>query len=391
MRITIIGGGIGGLSVAIALRKIGFQPEVFEQAPELRDVGAAIAVWSNAMRLLEYLGVGPQVLAHAGIIERIRWIYRDGRTLNQTPLKSGDAPSVALRRSDLQSALREALPAESVHLGKVFVDFAVDDDGISIKFADGSSVTSDLLIGADGSHSRLRTLLIGDQLPAYRGYATWRGVAGTTPRDVPYGEAIEIHGYGRRFGIGPVGHGQIGWWASNNGRGPGTGHDAKQNREELLNLFDGWSGPAQELIRATAPETIVRNDIFDRTPSESWGRGRVTMLGDAVHPTTPDLGQGGCLAIEDSVVLARCLEKYARPDSLASITDIELALRTFEQRRKLRTATIVAASRRYGATGQWANRIAVRLRRGALPLLPRPLLRFSFATILDYDARSVRI
>src|SRR5215472_11598528 len=299
MRITIIGGGIGGLSVAIALRQFGYQPEVFEQAPELRDVGAAIAVWSNAMRLLEHLGVGARVLAHAGVIKEIRWINRDGRILNQTPLKSGDAPSVALRRADLQSALLEQLPANSVHLGKTFVDFSLVDEGISVRFADGSSVKTDLLIGADGLHSRLRTLLIGDQSPTYQGYATWRGVAEATPDDVPDGVAIEIHGYGRRFGIGPVGQGRIGWWASDNGRGPGTGQDAKENRNELLSLFDGWSGPAQALIRVTPPETIVRNDIFDRTASANWGSGPVTMLGDAVHPTTPDLGQGGCLAIED--------------------------------------------------------------------------------------------
>src|SRR5215471_17229904 len=104
------------------------------------------------------------------------------------------------------------------------------------------------------------------------------------------------------------------------------------------------------------------------------------MLGDAVHPTTPDLGQGGCLAIEDAVVLARCLEKYAgSDDDYLSATDIELALRTFEQCRKFRTAAIVAASRSYGAAGQWEHRVAVRLRRGVLPLLPGPLLRFSFA------------
>src|SRR5439155_14148826 len=144
------------------------------------------------------------------------------------------------------------------------------------------------------------------------------------------------------------------------------------SRQELLKLFDGWCEPVLELIRTTRSTSMVKNAVFDRPPTKQWGKGCITLLGDAVHPTTPNLGQGGCLAIEDAVVLARCLHQCG--DS-PSQSDINNTLRKYEGLRRARTSAIAAYSRRYGVIGQWESAAAVRMRNTMLALLPQPLTR----------------
>ena len=167
MRIAIIGGGIGGLSAALAFRQFGFEPQVFEQAPELLEVGAAIAVWPNAMRLLQRLGVGESVIQHAGVIEQVRWLTQDGTPLNHVHFQPEDAPALALHRAELQRALVRALPANSIHLGHVFLDCHQEEDFVTARFANGSSIECDVLIGADGLHSQVRKQFLDDEPPSF--------------------------------------------------------------------------------------------------------------------------------------------------------------------------------------------------------------------------------
>ena len=398
MRIAIIGGGIGGLSASLALRQFGFEPEVFEQAPELLEVGAAIAVWPNAMRLLQALGIGETVIQHAGVIEQVRWLTEDGSPLNQMRFQPTDAPAVALHRAELQSVLLRALPENSIHLGHVFLGWQQEGDVVSGRFADGSSIACDLLIGADGLHSQVRTQLLDDGPPLQRGYITWRGIADSAPAGTVPGTAVEIYGRGKRFGIGPVGQGRIGWWATVNEQKKRTDDAAAAvvdalhaSPRELLRLFEGWCEPVLELIQTTRPNSIVKNAVFDRLPTRKWGTASMTLLGDAVHPTTPNLGQGGCMAIEDAVVLARCLHKCRKSTGTPSQADIISALRTYERLRRPRTSAIATYSRRYGIIGQWESATAVRLRNLMLALLPNALTDRLLQMIFSYDAYAISI
>jgi 2-polyprenyl-6-methoxyphenol hydroxylase-like FAD-dependent oxidoreductase len=412
--IAIIGGGIGGLTAALALRQFGFEPEVFEQAPALLDVGAAIAVWPNAMRILEQLGLSEKIMQQAGVIKQVRWLDCHGKMLNQVAIgrhpddgrrsdsqRRSEALAVALHRADLQSTLLHAVPSTSIHLGKIFLSQHQGPDKVSALFADGDSIDCNLLIGADGLHSHMRSQIVGDGPPVYRRYSVWRGIASTFPNLLEPGTAMEFHGRGKRFGIGPVGPGRTGWWAAVNRARSSDGmveragdveirtHDERSSespprstQHELLNLFDGWYRPVPELIEATSSKSILRTQAFDRPANRTWGTGRVTLLGDAIHPTTPNLGQGGCMAIEDALVIARCIHKYG-------VT--EQALRTYERVRYLRTAAVTRYSRRYGAIGQWENIVATGLRGQMLSLLPETLLRRLMRIVFDYDANEVRI
>ena len=381
MRIVIIGGGVGGLAAALALRREGFEPVVYERAPALLEVGAAIAVWPNAFRVLERLGLAETILARAGRMRSVRWLGRDGRLYNRFTFPETGSPAVALHRADLQGALLRSLPPESIHLGKTFAGFVEEGEEVRARFREGTEVACDVLVGADGLHSRVRAQLLDDGEPVYRGYTVWRGVARLEHAALPSGTASEIYGEGRRFGVGPVGLGRTGWWATAN-EPLETTEPASAHAPKLSGLFEGWCAPVTELIGATPSETILRNAAYDRPPAARWGEGRVTMLGDAAHPMTPNLGQGGCVAIEDAAVLARSLAEYR---------DATLALRLYESRRRARAERVVSFSRRYGAAGQWQSRAATRLRARLLSSVPESVGRRLLSFVFDYDAYRVGV
>jgi salicylate hydroxylase len=179
VRIAITGGGIGGLTTAIALRQVGFEPEVYEQAPELIDVGAAIAIWPNAMRVLERLNLVDKILERAGVMEEIRWLDQNGRLINKVSISETRADrrasAVALHRADLQSILLHALPPSSIHLGYTLVSHTQRGDKMIATFANGHAVETNFLIGADGIHSRMRAQFINDGEPIFRGYTVGVG------------------------------------------------------------------------------------------------------------------------------------------------------------------------------------------------------------------------
>ncbi len=364
VQIAIIGGGIGGLTAALALRQSGFEAEVFEQAPELLEVGAAIAIWSNAMRVLERLNLADEILKHAGVVEELCWLDPKGVVINRVSIK-GNTPAVALHRADLQNTLLHALPSAAIHLNHKLVDYKQRDEKMVATFANGNSIEADFLVGADGIHSRVRSQFLNDGDPVDRGYAVWRGTSAITLAALSPTAGFELHGRGQRFGIGPVGTGRTGWWAS-----------ANSSSDDLLRLFAGWWAPVRELIEATPPSSILKTRVSDRPASRSWGAGRLTLLGDAIHPTTPNLGQGGCLAMEDALVLARCFEKYGAGEE---------ALRRYERCRHQRTTAITRYSRYYGAVGQWENVFARALRRTGLALIPESVARALMNIVFDYD------
>ena len=356
MKAIIVGGGIGGLTGAIALGRAGVEAVVFERARELREIGAAVTLWANATKALKKLGVYDAVREAGGadLGGEIRsWRGERISEISADQLRSnlGEA-NLAVHRADLQGALLAALPRGTVRLGSELLGFDQEGAGVVARFADGSEERGDLLLGADGIHSSVRARLFGRSAPRYAGYAAWRGIVDAGNGLLPEEVGLNLWGRGSEFGLAGIGRGRFYWFVTRNAP-EGEAEDAQGRKREVLDLLGGWYEPARAAVEATAASKILRNDIYDRDPLERWGAGRVTLLGDAAHPMTPNLGQGACQAIEDAVVLGGCLRKGG---------EVVSSLRLYEARRIPRTADVVRRSRLAGRLLQLENPLLCRLR-----------------------------
>ena len=385
-KVTVAGAGIGGLTAAIALRRAGFEVAVFERAAELREVGAGLLLAANAQKALGKLGLAEAVArlgtpASAGEIRSWR-----GKVLASIPAaeleKKVGAPSAAVHRADLQALLVREVGEDALRLGFEVEGFEQDESGVTVFLAGGGEERADILVGADGLRSRVRAELLGSEEPRYAGYISWRAVAEPKEELLPWGRGFESWGRGTRFGCAHIGKGSVYWFATANApEGARDGHQGGPagTKATLLRHFEIWHSPVRELIEATEEGAILRTDIYDREPlGESWGEGAVTLLGDAAHPMTPNLGQGACQAIEDAVVLARCLV-----EERASAAG---ALRRYERLRSARVAMVVRRSRRVGMVGQVANPLLCRLRDRALALIPPKAQLRQLEELVGYEA-----
>ncbi|HEU5102463.1 MAG TPA: FAD-dependent monooxygenase [Roseiflexaceae bacterium] len=323
--------------------------QLFERAAELREVGAGWLVWENAFHALEQIGLGEKIRAlgvpNAGSALR-SW---RGETLIGIDSRDMAPRLVVVHRAELLALLRAALPDDVISLGAAVSGVAQNSSGVTLTLADGRSVHGDILIGADGLHSLVRTSLFGQEPPRYAGYTSWRGVV---PFDGSGLVACETFGQGARFGMAPLRGGRV-YWYSTRSAPMGTLRPASGWKGALLEQFRGWHAPIEALIAATDERQILQLDIYDRPPLRHWSDSRITLLGDAAHPMTPNLGQGACQALEDAVVLAQHLRTAVDP-----IT----ALRAYATARIPCTTTIVHLTRRMGALGQWANPLACAVR-----------------------------
>jgi 2-polyprenyl-6-methoxyphenol hydroxylase-like FAD-dependent oxidoreductase len=353
-RLIIVGGGIGGLTAALALRRIGWDVVLHEQAAVFTEIGAGMSLWPNATRILRSLGLLDAVLARARLASRFQLLRADGRRLATLSLEGFPTPALFIHRADLHRLLVAALPPSILINRRRLLDFSQDARSVTAHFADGSAIHGDGLIGADGIHSTVRTRLHGSRPPCYRGYQIWRGIAPEVPGIAP-DQISESWGRGQRFGILPLGQGRICWYATRTGRAGAP--DAPEGRKsEVTRLFRDWHCPIPALVAATDSTGLLKGDACDRDGLAIWGDRRVTLLGDAAHPITPNVGQGAGLAIEDAAVLAKCLQ--ADPH-------LPTAFRRYETLRRRRTAFIGRWSRRVGTLGQWRNPLVVAARNGA--------------------------
>ena len=382
MRVLIVGAGIGGLSAAIALQRRGIEAALFERTTELREIGAGIAIAANAMKALDSLGLADtvrQIGTEPRFYEIRSW---RGELLSRVPVSEQSemlgATSIAAHRADLQTALLQGLAEADgeVHLGAECVGFKQTGRCVRVSFADGREERSDLLIGADGLNSTVRERLLGDGPPRYAGYTAWRAVVSPERGLVPQG-AVESWGRGTRFLFARIDRGRVYWAAAQNTPEGADREPAEGRKDALLATFRGWHEPTEELIRATDERAILHTDIYDRDPlGERWGEERVSLLGDAAHPMTPDLGQGACQAIEDAVVLAKCLSEQS---------DSASALRRYEARRTRRVAAIVQRSRRLGRVAQLENPLLCQLRDVLLKTTPDRMLLRQAKKIVAYE------
>ena len=352
MQAIVVGAGIGGLTAALALRAAGLDVVVYEQADVLREVGAGIQLAPNATRLLHRLGLA-EPLRRVGVkpeaIEHKRW--QDGRILLRQPLgetceRTFGAPYYHLYRPDLLAVLAESLPAGVVRLGHRCVTVAQDADAVALTFDNGASVRAPVVIGADGIHSTIRTLVLGPESPRFSGSLAYRGLV-PAERLAHLGLPRYSNGWlgpGRHFvhyyvgaggrlmnfvAIVPAGDWRVESWSA-------TGEVA-----DALAEFDGWHPTVRTIIGAA--DRTHRWALYDREPLETWSVGRVTLLGDTAHAMLPFMAQGACQAVEDAVVLARCLGGV-RPE------EVPAALREYETTRKPRVWDVQRASWRNATT-----------------------------------------
>lgn len=387
-KVCIAGAGIGGLTLAIALRKVGIDAHVYERTAALKPVGAGLSLMPNAMLALRAIGVDEAVRKVGEPAGESFGLRSDGAELQRFPIgeiaREMGTVALLLHRADLHAALLEALGAAHVTLDRPVKGYRDDARGAALVFEDGSEAEADVVVGADGLRSVIRRQLLGDDRePVYSGYTSWRGVTdtlcGATPRQLS-----ETWGKGERFGIAPVGRDRVYWFAVVNA--PPGGRDASDARPALLARFGKWHAPIPSLIEATPAERIVRTDIADRPVVTTWCRGRVALLGDAAHPTTPNLGQGGCQAIEDAVALSGALATWANPAA---------AFEAYERVRVARANKLVEDARRFGALAHSVNPAFLFVREALLKWTPHALVRRNFQSIFRYedpfkDARCAR-
>jgi 2-polyprenyl-6-methoxyphenol hydroxylase-like FAD-dependent oxidoreductase len=346
----IIGGGVAGLTAAIGLRRAGIEPIVFERADELRkvSVGGGLHIWPNAIKALRQIDLGDRVEAIGAAVEHSHFRTWRGELIADLPVGASSrkvgAVTVGVSRGDLHALLAEVLGSDAIRLGAECVGFTQDATGVVARFRDGREERGDLLVGADGLRSTVRSQLLGLEEPRYSGYTSWLALVDLPAGEAPADVLTVMFGRGSRFIYYHVGGGRFGWIANKNT--PAGGSDSAGAKAAVLETYDGWAEPVATLVAHTDEPRIVRMDLSDRPPAKRWGEGRVTLLGDAAHPMTPNIAQGACQGIEDAVVL---------PKSLTSEPDIATALRAYEERRKKRTATLTKRSRMVGAIGQWES------------------------------------
>jgi 2-polyprenyl-6-methoxyphenol hydroxylase-like FAD-dependent oxidoreductase len=366
MRVIVVGGGIGGLSTAIALRHAGHEVVILERAPGLDPVGAGITLFANAIDALARIGVAGAVREAGASAQRSAILTSDGRELTTLPADLLEG-AVAVHRGELQAALLEA--AGEVRLGAELASVRQTVDDVTATLTDGSEEHGDLLIGADGLRSRVRASVAPAE-PRYSGYMAWRGIS---PVKVEPGQLTESWGTGERFGLVDIGS-QTYWFATANAP-EGQMDDPAERRDELLRRFGAWHPPIQTVLDATPDRAILRNDIHYLEPLPRWHDGRVVLLGDAAHASTPGIGQGAAQAIEDAVVLA---------NQLADHDQTEAALTCYEQVRRPRAELVLKLSRRADTAAQLTNPLGRRVRNALVRRTPAHVQRRQLAPIVHH-------
>jgi FAD-dependent urate hydroxylase len=340
LKVIIVGAGMGGLTAAIALRQAGYVVEVFDRVPALMPAGAGVSLWSNGVKVLDRLGLGADIARVGGRMQRICYRSQHGDVLTDFSLDPlldavGERP-YPVTRTDLQRLLLQGL-GQAVQLGAECLGVEQDEHGATALFAGGRRALGDLVVAADGTHSLLREHVLGSKRARrYVGYVNWNGLV-PSAAGLPAADTWTTYvGEHKRVALMPVGGERFYFFFDV--PLPESAAPAASLRDELRGHFAGWAAPVQTLIDRLDPALTSRIPIYDVDPLPQLVRGRVALLGDAAHSSPPDLGQGGCQALEDAWVLAQQL--------LTNNLGVPDALRRYEQARQARTAEIVLRARK---------------------------------------------
>ncbi|QMU23284.1 FAD-dependent urate hydroxylase HpxO [Gordonia rubripertincta] len=343
MKAVVVGAGMGGMSAAIALKQLGVDVEVYEQVTENKPVGAAISVWSNGVKCLNHLGLEKETAGLGGTMDSMSYV--DGFSgdimcrFSMQPLidEVGQRP-YPIARAELQQMLMDAYGYDDIHFGKKMVAVHDGPDRATVEFADGSTDSADIVIGADGAKSLTREYVLGGPVTRrYAGYVNFNGLVEVDEKIGPATEWTTYVGDSRRVSVMPVAGNRF-YFFFDVPMPQGVPFERGTAREVLAAEFAGWAPGVQTLIAKLDPATTNRVEILDLDPFDTWVRGRVAVLGDAAHNTTPDIGQGGCSAMEDAIALQFAFRDH--PD------DPIAALSAYESARTERAGELVLRARK---------------------------------------------
>ncbi|MBT9548044.1 MAG: FAD-dependent monooxygenase [Candidatus Sericytochromatia bacterium] len=374
MKVLIVGAGIGGLGAALALEKKGINVEVFEAAPAIRAVGAGLWVAPNGLEILNRIQPAlKQAVIQAGwelqasTVEDLHGHKLSGFNAQDLRCRYGSGP-LAIRRSALHAILMAALKQTPLHTGKRFQAYDIRQGQVAVQFEDGSSATGDLLIGADGLRSRVRTQLWGEIPLRYSGQSCWRGLAPLRLPEPWHHKAQELWGDrpGLRAGFSQVNADEVYFYLTQSM--PAGQHDSPEHlKPDLLRAFADFPERVLQIIQATPTEAFLRNDLSDFVPLKSYGQGPIWLLGDAAHATTPNLGQGANQALESAWALAESLAPTLTP------RDLEQALQHYQSCRLARARFITETSWKIGQISNLKH--GLRLRNWLMAHLPEQMVQ----------------
>ncbi len=363
-RIIIIGAGIGGLAAASALRQRGYEAHVYERASALTEVGAGLQLGPNAVKVFKALGLEDNLRANASEPTKLTVLnWNDSSLWSREPLKGVTNSKyggsyMTMHRADLHRIFHDTLAEGSIHLGMQCASVSTSKGTAAARFTDGSEVEADIIIAADGIRSVIRQQLFGAEEPRFTGMVSWRAIVPMECMPLRLGPqgSVQLE-QGEAFSwLGPTGRvlcypiGGKGEWlnifaGAQSNVWADESWTTSSSREELLAAYAGWDEVLLELL-SNAGENCFKWGIFDRDPRFEWTKGRVTLLGDAAHPTMPTLAQGANMAIEDGYVFAKSLARHPE--------DIGLALTAYLSERLPRTGMVQLQSRK-----QFANNLKV--------------------------------
>ena len=347
MKALIIGAGIGGMSAAAALKQQGIECEIFEAVKEIKPVGAALSIWSNGVKCMNHLGMSHIMDDLGGPM--LSMAYHDG--ISGTPMTEfslaplveavGERPC-PVSRAGIQSQMIAFWGRKNIHFGKRVERVSQTEDSVTAYFTDGTSATGDFMIAADGGRSIIRNHVLGYQVERrYAGYVNWNGLVDIDTNIAPAEQWTTYVAEGKRVSIMPIAGGQF-YFFFDVPLPLGLEENRDTLVEDLKGYFKGWSDQVQLLIDSINPQTTNRVEIHDIEPFPTLVKGNIALLGDSAHSTTPDIGQGGCSAMEDSVVLGQCFSK------LSSLTheSVAIALSDYEEQRRDRVKDLVLKARK---------------------------------------------
>ncbi|MEX0273043.1 MAG: FAD-dependent monooxygenase [Flavobacteriaceae bacterium] len=359
MIFDIVGAGIGGLTTAIAMERKGMEVQVFEQATELKPVGAGIILANNAMQVYDKLGLKDAIAQCGNPISSINITDMALRPLSKTDLRYFEdkygVQNVAIHRGKLQQILAGQLGTSSLKLNCTLKTIKQKDDGFLLGFEKGDFVTSKTLIGADGLHSTVRKLLFKKGTIRNPRQICWRGIA---PYALPHKlqhELNEAWGQGNRFGFVKIGAEHVYWYAVQT-----ISPQQTYSVNALETYFKDYHPLIGELLQQTPKATIHTAQIEDLRPLPTWWQGNACLLGDAAHATTPNLGQGACQAIEDAHILSECLSQC----------NVHKAFSEYQRLRKPKAHRVVNASWSLGKMAHWRHPVAIGLRNQLMKSMP---------------------
>ncbi len=374
---TIIGGGVAGLTAAIALQYLGREYHLFEQAKELKGIGAGFGLAANAMQALEFLHLRKEVEQIGYYLDSFAILDQKGNKLVNPDTKmlsqKYDQKNFAIHRADLHFYLLSKINPKSLDIGKKAVRFEQQSEYIDVIFEDESVHRTKYLIISDGVKSPLRQQLLPASKPRYSGYTCWRATIDNS--ELKLNQGTETWSKKGRFGMTPLVNDRIYWYACvNSSQNSTLFKDYKV--EDLIYRFANYHDPIPSILSATKDQDLIWSDIIDIKPLKNFAYDNILIIGDAAHACTPNMGQGACQALEDVAVLA---------DELQKSKTVKQAFLSFERRRLARTKYIIKTSKLIGDVAQWDNSFLISIRNNLMKIIPDRINQQALLTLFKQD------